>query len=145
MNAKIAPGLVIFFAPYILVVVAYYGIRHIGPGISFSEHRDVLGGTMSTYSGTMIAILIAALTFMLGIGGRNARKLKAYGYMPSVALLYALTFVELGMIFLTGVFLMASSKVPIPLLPSISIGMASASLIHLSAVMVQICGFSKAQ
>ncbi|MDY0926483.1 biopolymer transporter ExbB [uncultured Pantoea sp.] len=145
MRSKITPGLIFFFVPYVLVIGAYYGVRHLGQGISFIEHRDVLGGTMSTYSGTMIAILIAALTFMLGIGGRNARKLKAYGYMSSVAILYALTFVELGMIFLTGIFLMATSKIPIPLLPSISIGMAAASLVHISIVMIQIFGFSKNQ
>lgn len=145
MRAKITPAIILFSIPYAFVVAAYYIMRHVAAGLSFSEHRDGLGAAMSTYSGTTIAILIAALTFMMGIGGRNMYKLKAYGYMSSVVTLYALTFVELGIVFFTGIFLMATSKTPVPLLPSICIGMAAASLMHISLLLIQIFNFSKSK
>ena len=145
MRAKITPAIILFSIPYLLVVIAYYIVRHVAVGLSFSEHRAGLGAAMSTYSGTTIAILIAALTFMMGIGGRNMYKLKAYGYMASIVTLYALTFVELGIVFFIGIFLMATSKTPIPLLPSICIGMSAASLMHISLLLIQIFNFSKSK
>lgn len=142
-NHKVTPALILFLLPYVLVVLAYFATRAWGNGISFHEHRDALGGAIASYSGTTIAILIAAMTFLVGIRGRDMGKVKAYGYMTSVVIMYALTFVELGMIFFTGIFLIATSKSPILLLPSISIGMAAASLIHLSILLIQLYNFSR--
>lgn len=140
---RLTPAILLFVIPYFFVVLAYLLIRHIGHGVTFSEHRDALGATIATYSGTTIAILIAALTFMMGISGRNMHKLKAYGYMTSVVSLYAFTFVELGVVFFIGIFLMATSKTPIPMLPSFAIGMSAASLIHISILLLQLFNFTK--
>ena len=145
MRIKLTPAIILFIVPYAFVVAAYVIVRRFAEGVSFSEHRDALGAAMASYSGTTIAILIAALTFMMGLGGRNMYKLKAYGYMSSVVILYALTFVELGIVFFNGIFLMATSKTPIPMLPSICIGMSAASLIHISLLLIQIFNFSKAK
>lgn len=140
---RLIPAILLFIMPYFFVVLAYFLIRHVGQGVTFSEHRDALGATIATYSGTTIAILIAALTFMMGISGRNIHKLKAYGYMTSVVTLYALTFVELGIVFFIGIFLMATSTPPIPMLPSLAIGMSAASLMHISLLLLQLFNFSK--
>lgn len=142
-NHKVSPALILFTIPYIFVVLAYVATRTWGDGISFHEHRDALGGAMASYSGTTIAILIAAMTFLIGIEGREIGKVKAYGYMTTVIVMYALTFVELGMVFFTGIFLIATSKSPIFMLPSISIGLAAASLMHLSILLVQLYNFSR--
>lgn len=142
-NHKITPGVVLFLLPYILVIAAYFIFRHLSPGVSFTEHRDALGAAISSYSGTTIAILIAALTFVIGIGGRNMHKVRAHGYMTTVIIMYALTFVELGMVFFMGIFLMATSKQPITFLPSLAIGFAAASLLHIGLLLMQLFNFSK--
>ncbi len=140
---KIMPGLVLFALPYVPVIAAYFVFRRFVPGVSFSDHRDALGAAIASYSGTTIAILIAALTFVIGIGGRNMHKVKAYGYMTTVILMYALTFAELGMVFFMGLFLMATSKEPINFLPTLSIGFAATSLLHISLLLIQLFNFSK--
>ncbi|HDR2892312.1 TPA: biopolymer transporter ExbB [Enterobacter asburiae] len=142
---RIAPAIILFLLPFPFIVGGYYLFRYMLPGTAFNEHRDVLGAAIATYSGTTIAILIAALTFMMGIGGRNIYKLKAYGYMTSVITLYALTFVELGIIFFNGIFLLATSKTPIPMLPSFAIGLSAASLVHIGMLLIQIFNFSKSK
>ncbi len=142
-NHKIMPGVILFLLPFIPVIAAYYGFRHFSPGVSFTDHRDALGAAISSYSGTTIAILIAALTFIIGIGGRNMHKVRAHGYMTTVIIMYALTFVELGMVFFMGLFLMATSKEPITFLPSLAIGSAAASLLHISILLMQLFNFSK--
>lgn len=97
---RIIPALALGLLPYLAVIGLYYAFRHLVPGVSFSDHRDVLGGALSSYSGTTIAILIAALTFVIGIGGRNMGKVQRYGYMGTTIIMYALCFVELGIVFL---------------------------------------------
>lgn len=140
---KVAPAFILFLIPYIPVVFAYLIIREWGGGLSFTAHREALGGAMASYAGTTIAILIAAMTFLIGIESRNINKVKAYGYMTSVVIMYGLTFVELGMIFFTGIFLIATSKTPLVMLPTISIGLAAASIMHLSIILIQLYNFSR--
>ncbi|OIV47408.1 hypothetical protein BK025_04500 [Sodalis sp. TME1] len=140
---KVVPAFILFALPYIPVLCAYLSMREWGSGISFSAHRDALGGAIASYSGTTISILIAALTFLIGIDGGTIRKVRSYGYMTAAITLYALTFVELGMIFFTGIFLMATSKTPISMLPSISIGLAATSIMHLSIILIQLYNFSR--
>ncbi|EME0770113.1 biopolymer transporter ExbB, partial [Escherichia coli] len=98
---------------------------------------------IAAYSGTTIAILIAALTFLMGLGGRNIRKLKTYGYMTSIIIMYGLTFCELGVLFFNGLFLLATSKNPILMLPSIAIGLSGTSLIHIGMLLMQLLNLSK--
>ncbi|ESJ46894.1 hypothetical protein CFSAN001083_11372, partial [Salmonella enterica subsp. enterica serovar Cubana str. CFSAN001083] len=73
-NHKVMPGVILFALPYFPVIAAYFAFRYLFPGVSFSEHRDALGAAIASYAGTTIAILIAALTFVIGIGGRNMHK-----------------------------------------------------------------------
>ena len=140
---RIAPTIILFLLPFPIIISAYYLIRHMFPGMAFSEHRDALGGAIAAYSGTTIAILIAALTFLMGLGGRNIRKLKTYGYMTSIIIMYGLTFCELGVLFFNGLFLLATSKNPILMLPSIAIGLSGTSLIHIGMLLMQLLNLSK--
>ncbi len=142
-NHKVMPGVILFALPYFPVIAAYFAFRYLFPGVSFSEHRDALGAAIASYAGTTIAILIAALTFVIGIGGRNMHKVKSNGYMTTVIIMYALTFAELGIVFFMGLFLMATSKEPINFLPTLSIGFAATSLMHISLLLVQLFNFSK--
>ncbi|OON34648.1 biopolymer transporter ExbB [Izhakiella australiensis] len=137
------PGVLLFVFPFLPVIAAYIILRHAAPTISFSEHRDALGAALSSYSGTTIAILIAALTFVIGLRGKNIRKVKNYGYMTSVIILYGLTFAELGIVFFMGLFLMATSKEPIFLLPSLTIGLSASSMMHISIILFQMLKFAK--
>ncbi|EEW3330757.1 biopolymer transporter ExbB [Escherichia albertii] len=139
---KIVPGVLLFALPILLTIVVYCIFRSLASSISFTEHRDALGAAISSYAGTTIAILIAALTFVIGIRGKNMQKVKAYGYMTSVIILYALTFAELGIVFFMGLFLMATSKQPIALLPSLSIGLSASSMMHISIILFQLLKFS---
>ncbi|EKN5088586.1 biopolymer transporter ExbB [Yersinia intermedia] len=140
---RVAPAFIIFLLPYIPVICAYLMVRAWGGGIAFTDHRDALGGAMASYAGTTIAVLIAAMTFLVGIESRSISKVKSYGYMTSVVIMYGLTFVELGMIFFTGIFLIATSKSPLVMLPTISIGLAAASIMHLSIILIQLYNFSR--
>ncbi|MEN2576764.1 biopolymer transporter ExbB, partial [Acinetobacter baumannii] len=79
--------------------------------------------------GTMIAILIAALTFLIGSRTRRLAKIREYGYMTSVVIVYALSFVELGALFFCGLLLLSS--ISGYMIPTIAIGIASASFIHI--------------
>ncbi|CDU65426.1 protein rexB [Salmonella enterica subsp. enterica serovar Paratyphi A] len=63
--------------------------------------------------------------------------------MTTVIIMYALTFAELGIVFFMGLFLMATSKEPINFLPTLSIGFAATSLMHISLLLVQLFNFSK--
>lgn len=145
MNTKsrIIPALALGLLPYAFVTLIYYTFRHFVPGASFTESKGALGAALSSYSGTTIAILIAALTFVIGIGGRNMGKVQRYGYMGTTVIMYALCFVELGVIFFIGLLLIATMKTPIALLPTIGIGMSAASLIHISLLLIQLFNFAK--
>lgn len=97
------------------------------------SYRDGLGATLS-YAGTMIAILIAALTFLIGSRTRRLAKIREYGYMTSVVI-YALSFVELGAVFLR---LLLLSSISGYMIPTIAIGIASASFIHICILVFQL-------
>ena len=68
---KIVPGVLLFALPILFTIVVYCIFRSLTSAISFTEHRDALGAAISSYAGTTIAILIAALTFVIGIRGKN--------------------------------------------------------------------------
>ena len=138
---KIFLGLIVILSPYVLVWLAYLGFRNFIPGVSFSSHRDGLGAAITTYAGTMIAILIAAMTFLLGSKARKVSQLKEYGYMTSVVIMYGLTFVELGMLFFTGIFLISSIQGF--LLPTIAVGIAAASFMHICMLTMQLYNLTK--
>lgn len=136
MRSKIMPGICVIFAPYVIVIVIYFIFRHYFHGVSFSTHRDGLGAALTSYSGTMVAILIAALTFLIGSRTRKIDKIKEYGYMTSVVIVYALSFVELGILFFTGILLISSMNGY--LLSTIAIGVAISSFIHICMLVFQL-------
>ncbi|ATO02386.1 TPA: hypothetical protein ACYX87_000053 [Klebsiella pneumoniae] len=130
------PGIYIVAIPYALVIACYISFRHFFPGVSFSAHRDGLGAALASYAGTMIAILIAAMTFLIGSRTRRLDKIREYGYMTSVVIVYALSFVELGILFFSGVFLISSMNGY--MLPTIAIAVAAASFIHICVLVFQL-------
>jgi len=140
MRNKIMPGIYIVATPYVLVIACYFAFRHFIPGVSFSEHRDGLGAALASYAGTMIAILIAALTFLIGSRTRRIDKIREYGYMTSVVIVYALSFVELGVLFFSGVLLISSMNGY--MLPTIAIGVAAASFVHICTLVYQLYNFT---
>lgn len=141
MRKKITIGLVTIIIPYIIVLFVYYLFKHYVHGVSFAQHRDGLGATLASYSGTMIAILIAAMTFLLGSNTDKLRKIRRYGYMTSVVIVYALCFVELGILFFIGLLLMSSIEGF--MLTTISFGVTSASFIHIALMMCQLYNLTK--
>ena len=136
MRNKIVPGICIVAVPYLLVAGGYYAFRHFIPGVSFSTHKDGLGAALASYSGTMIAILIAAMTFLIGSRARRLEKMKEYGYMTSVVIVYALSFVELGVLFFAGVLLISNMNGY--MLPTIAISIAAASFMHICLLVFQL-------
>ncbi|PHM23748.1 biopolymer transporter ExbB [Xenorhabdus budapestensis] len=139
---KVAPALILILLPYIIVIILYFTFKYfLAPDISFANNRGALGGAIASYSGTTIAVLIAALTFVIGLRGRNITKLNHYGYMTSVVIMYSFVFVELGILFFSGILLI-SNITGIPL-PSITIGIAIASFIHICLLLFQLFNFSK--
>lgn len=130
---KIFSAIILFAAPYLITISAYHWIA---PELSFSLHREALGATMSSYSGTLIAVLIAALTFMLGIKNNNFAKMQRYGYMLSIITLYALIFVELGILFFIGILLI--SNLDIAFLPSVALIISTTSFLHLCLLTIQL-------
>lgn len=136
MKLKIVPGLFVIAVPYVFVYLIYIGFRHFIPGVSFTSHRDGLGAAIATYAGTMVAILIAAMTFLLGSKARKVSQLKQYGYMTSIVIMYGLSFVELGILFFTGILLISSMQGY--LLPTIAIGIAVASFMHICMLSIQL-------
>ncbi|QTL39853.1 biopolymer transporter ExbB [Xenorhabdus budapestensis] len=141
---KVAPALILILLPYIIVIILYFTFKYyLVPDISFAKNRGALGGAIasSSYAGTTIAVLIAALTFVIGLKGRNITKLNHYGYMTSVVIMYSFVFVELGILFFSGILLI-SNITGIPL-PSITIGIAIASFIHICLLLFQLFNFSK--
>lgn len=134
------PGIYIVAIPYALVIACYFAFRHFVPGVSFSDHRDGLGAALASYAGTMIAILIAALTFLIGSSARRIDKIREYGYMTSVVIIYALSFVELGILFFSGVLLISSMNGY--MLPTIAIGVAAASFVHICILVYQLYNFT---
>ncbi|WP_416778657.1 biopolymer transporter ExbB [Xenorhabdus budapestensis] len=128
--------------PYIIVIILYFTFKYfLAPDISFANNRGALGGAISSYAGTTIAVLIAALTFVIGLRGRHITKLNHYGYMTSVVIMYSFVFVEFGILFFSGILLI-SNITGIPL-PSITIGIAIASFIHICLLLFQLFNFSK--
>ncbi|WP_202303729.1 biopolymer transporter ExbB [Dryocola clanedunensis] len=140
MRSKVMPGIYIIAIPYAVVIACYFAFRHFVPGVSFAAHRDGLGAALTSYSGTMIAILIAAMTFLIGSRTRRLDKIREYGYMTSVVIVYALSFVELGILFFSGVLLISSMSGY--MLPTLSIGIAAASFIHICVLVLQLYNFS---
>lgn len=140
MRSKIMPGIYIVAIPYALVIACYFAFRHFVPGVSFSDHRDGLGAALASYAGTMIAILIAALTFLIGSSTRRIDKIREYGYMTSVVIVYALSFVELGILFFSGVLLISSMNGY--MLPTIAIGVAASSFVHICTLVFQLYNFT---
>ncbi|WP_038244011.1 hypothetical protein [Xenorhabdus bovienii] len=139
---KVAPALILILLPYVIVIVLYFAFKYyLTPDISFAKNRGALGGAIASYAGTTIAVLIAALTFVIGLRGRNITKINHYGYMTSVVIMYSFVFVELGILFFSGVLLI-SNITGIPL-PSITIGIAMASFIHICLLLFQLFNFSK--
>lgn len=141
MRNRIMPGVYIVIIPYVIVSICYLLFRHYIPGVSFSAHRDGLGATLSSYAGTMIAILIAALTFLIGSRTRRLAKIREYGYMTSVVIVYALSFVELGALFFCGLLLLSS--ISGYMIPTIAIGIASASFIHICILVFQLYNLTR--
>ncbi|NHB94474.1 biopolymer transporter ExbB [Photorhabdus cinerea] len=140
---KVRLAFILILVPYLLVILACCVFKHYQPELSFTKNREVLGAAMSSYAGTTIAILIAALTFVIGLRGRNIAKLERYGYMTSVIIMYSLSFVELGILFFTGVLLMSNLE-GIPL-SSIAIIIAASSFMHICFLLIQLFNFSKEQ
>ncbi|MGG2141211.1 hypothetical protein [Symbiopectobacterium sp. RP] len=140
MRNKIMPGICIVAIPYLFVFTSYFIFRHYLPGVSFSSHKDGLGAALSSYAGTMIAILIAGMTFMIGSRTRKLSKIREYGYMTSVVIVYALSFVELGVLFFAGVLLISS--IDGYMLPTVAIGIAAASFAHICMLVIQLYNFT---
>ncbi|MGP0904945.1 hypothetical protein [Serratia sp. CY76391] len=136
MRNKVMPGIYIVVIPYVLVIASHFAFSHFIPGVSFSAHRDGLGAALASYSGTMIAILIAAMTFLIGSQTRRLDKIREYGYMTSVVIVYALSFVELGILFFSGILLISSMNGY--MLPTIAITVAAASFIHICVLVFQL-------
>ncbi|EKN3828364.1 TPA: biopolymer transporter ExbB [Yersinia enterocolitica] len=141
MRFKVLPGICIIALPYVLVIFLYVAFRHFIPGVSFAAHKDGLGAALASYAGTMIAILIAAMTFLIGSKSRKINKVREYGYMTSVVIVYALNFVELGILFFAGVLLI--SNINGYLLPTLAIGIAAASFIHICILVIQLYNLTR--
>lgn len=141
MRTKVTIGILTIAIPYIIVIAVYYLFRHFVHGVSFTQHRDGLGAALSSYSGTMIAILIAAMTFLVGTRTNKLRKIRQYGYMTSIVIVYALCFVELGILFFIGLLLLSSIEGF--MLTTISFGVASASFMHIALMMYQLYNLTK--
>lgn len=138
---KITSAILLFIVPYMLTIPFYFLFKnYLTPELSFALHREVLGAAISSYSGTLVAVLIAALTFLLGIRNSNFSKLQKYGYMLSIVTFYALTFVELGALFFVGILLISNlNQLP---LPSISMVIAITSFLHLCLLTIQLINLS---
>ncbi|WP_277850063.1 biopolymer transporter ExbB [Moellerella wisconsensis] len=138
---KITSAILLFAAPYVVTTPLYFLFKnYLTPELSFALHREALGAAISSYSGTLVAVLIAALTFLLGVRNNNFSKLQRYGYMLSIVTFYALTFVELGALFFVGILLISNlNQLP---LPSISMVIAITSFLHLCLLTIQLINLS---
>ncbi|HGJ5891982.1 MAG TPA: biopolymer transporter ExbB [Arsenophonus apicola] len=138
---KIASAIILFSIPYLITFPIFCWFKYsLTPNLSFSLHRDVLGATVSSYSSALIAVLIVGLTFLLGIKNNNFIKLQQYGYMLPIITLYALTFVELGILFFAGIILISNFK-ELPL-PSMAAIMVVTSFMHLCLLILQLYNLS---
>lgn len=137
---KILSAIILFAAPYFITILMYCLCKKYFPSLSFSTHREALGAAISSYSGTLVAVLIAALTFLLGIKNYNFTKMQRYGYMLPIITFYALTFVELGVLFFIGLLLISNFK-ELPL-PSMSMVIAATSFLHLCLLTFQLINLS---
>lgn len=136
MIYKKLPAIFFVTIPYLITYGGHTVFRHYFSYVSFSSNKVPLGAAISSYAGTTIAILIAALTFLIGIRNNNMSKLKKYGYMPSIVTMYAFSFVELGMLFLLGLLLLSNIN-GFPL-ATITIFIAVSSFIHICILLTQL-------
>ncbi|BET98082.1 biopolymer transporter ExbB [Xenorhabdus taiwanensis] len=136
MKIKILPAIAFVAAPYLFIWLGHFIFRYYFNDVTFSSNKVSLGTAISSYAGTTIAILIAALTFVIGIRNNNMVKIRKYGYMASIVVMYSFTFVELGALFLTGILLISNIN-GIPL-ATISLFIAIASFIHICLLLMQL-------
>lgn len=143
MRNKIMPNIYIIIIPYIIISICYLLFRHYIPDISFSAHKNNLKATLSSYAKTIIAILIAALTFLIKSKTRQLAKIKKYRYITSIIIIYALNFIKLKALFFCELLLLSSISSYI--IPTIAISIASASFIHICILIFQLYNLTKKQ
>lgn len=108
MRNRIMLGVYIVIISYVIVSICYFFFRYYIFGVFFLAYRDGFGAILLLYAGIMIAILIAALMFLIGSRMRWLAKIREYGYMILVVIVYAFSFVELGALFFCGLLLFFS-------------------------------------
>lgn len=102
MRNRIMFGVYIVIIFYVIVSICYFFFRYYIFGVFFLVYRDGFGAILLLYVGIMIVILIVVLTFLIGSRTRRLVKIREYGYMISVVIVYVFSFVEFGVLFFCG-------------------------------------------
>lgn len=102
MRNRIMFGVYIVIIFYVIVSICYFFFRYYISGVFFLVYRDGFGAILLLYVGIMIVILIVVLTFLIGSRTRRLVKIREYGYMISVVIVYVFSFVEFGVLFFCG-------------------------------------------
>lgn len=143
MNNKIKSVVIaigLFSITNLIAYALYFLFKHYIPDMHFKPNQKELGAAIASYSGTFLAILIAAFTFIFALNTKQIRMFKKYDYFNGLITLYGLTFFELGATFFAGV--LCFSTIDLVRINSIAIGLAIATFLQLLILMLQLINLS---
>jgi len=99
---RIMFGVYIVIIFYVIVSICYFFFCYYIFGVFFLVYRDGFGVILLLYVGIMIVILIVVLMFLIGSRMCWLVKIREYGYMILVVIVYVFSFVEFGVLFFCG-------------------------------------------
>ncbi len=126
---RLSPLLGIVFFAFYKILIKRYCVFSLFPA------RDKVGMLVVSYSFTLMGILVAALSIIAGIQGYRVNRFKSNGYYDCLASLIFWTTLTLIGIFISGILMLAKSKLA-PFLFSISMMLTFSSIIQIPTIIL---------
>lgn len=144
MNNKvkgIRTAIILFLFSNIIAYGCFCFVTYSIPNLYFKPNQKELGAAIVSYSGTFLAILIAAFTFLSSLDTKQMRLFRKYDYFNGLIALYGLVIFELGATFFAG--LMCFSTITYVRINSLAIGLSVATFIQILMLLIQLINLSK--
>lgn len=144
MNNKvkgIITAIILFLIANMVAYGCYYLLTRSIPHLYFKPNQKDLGAAIVSYSGTFLAILIAAFTFLSNLDTKQMRLFRKYDYINGFITLYGLVIFELGATFFAGI--MCFSTITYIRINSLAIGLSVATFIQILMLLIQLINLSR--